>query len=284
MAALKFGQVFGLLMAACGVSALVVPAEVSVRVGTPLQLLFAPVTSPINGGAGWVQGKVSGPVARDVSAPASDQSLAEENRTLRGEVSSLVAQLEALRKLNSDRAALGPLRERCVPARITAIETGAHRYLQVMAAPEAKIEEGMAVITARGVLGTVAARFRGALRVKLTTDPDSKVQGAFVRFERTGEGGVVPRQLRSESPLVVGTGTGLRISNLSLQRLAESGVRAGDYLVVSDERDWPAEMQGFFLGTVSGIEKSRGNPLMAEVTVTPAEDPTRIKEVMILNR
>lgn len=292
MASLKFGQVFAALMLASGASAVFVPSEVSDRLGTPLQKLFFPVSSSVHGSAGWFQAKVGANApAKDPAAPSGEASLAEENRMLRAEVSALYSQLQTLQQLNADRAALGKFRERSVPARITGLELSARQILLATVSEAANVAPGMATISSAGLMGRVTGYSRGAVRVQLTTDPESKIQARFMRYEKRADGVLIPRRVGVEKPLVEGAGAGAMRVAISMQKVNEAGVVAGDYLVVDDlqrspgdPRGWPADVQGFIIGSVARVEKSRSNPLMAEITVTPADDPARLREVAILNR
>lgn len=289
MAAIKFNHAFAVLMAGCAAAALFLPKEASDRLRTPLVLLFAPVSGPVTRGAGWLGERIKPhEFVRDPTSPRTFDELDSENHNLRVELVSLSAQLEGLKQLNTDRQMLGSVRERSVPARVVGLDAGTVRKMLQLIAPDGvTLAEGMPVITPRGYVGRLVGGFRGAARVRLTTDPESKVQGAFKRFTRRDDGGLVATRLDSPPPLVVGAGDlGMRVQNLSLRQIEQAGVQVGDWVVIEDQDFMPtyAHLQGFLVGRVSAINNSRINPLMAELVIDPPEDLRRVREVMVVVR
>lgn len=292
MASLKFNHVFVIVVSACAASAVFLPATVAEKVRAPVVLLFAPVSTPVHAGSSWLGEKLN-PESRqlDGNVPAEVVALQAENSQLRSDLASLTAQLEDLKRLNEDRAQLGPVRERSVPASVAGLDGGTGGVRQILAVvvpASATVEKGMPVVSPQGLVGRVSESVRGGTRVRLTTDEGFRVQGAFVRFIANGRGGVTPQMLASPPPLVTGTGggtaTGLRIGNMSMVEVQAAGIKIGDWVVVDDKLDWPLLLQGYKIGRVKSVDKSKLNPLWADIIVEPPLDFRRLREVMIVNR
>jgi cell shape-determining protein MreC len=235
---------------------------------------------------------------RDPSSPKSFDELDAENQELRSQLLALSAQLEELKKLNSDRAALGRLRECSVPARVVGGDTSSRQMLTVVALQEVpegggELGGGMPVVVAPGsfvgrVVGTsrLGGRVGGGLRVQLTTDPGSKIQGRFVRWTRDEAGNPKPQDLEAPAPLVTGelSTSPLRVMNLSQRQVEQAGIAVGDWVAVDDTdfRTTYENVQGLLLGKVASIGKSRVNPLMADIVLEPPVDFRKVREVMVV--
>lgn len=293
MAALKYNHLFAGVMALCAGTALFLPSGVAERVRAPLVYVFAPVSGPVHRGSSWLGVRISPPVReRDPSSPKSVDELDAENQGLREQVMSLTAQLEELKKLNADRAALGKLRECSVPARVVGMDASSRQMLQVILledGPAGGLGGGMPVVVGPGsFIGRVTSGVRGALRVQLTTDPGSKIQGRFVRWVKDEEGNPRVQGIEAPAPLVTGElgQTPLRILNLSQRQVEQAGLTAGDWVQVNDTDflTMYENVQGLLLGKVVSIGKSRTNPLMADIVLEPPVDFRRLKEVMVVVR
>lgn len=292
MASLKFNHIFVVSVGVCAASAVFLPVSVAEKVRAPVVLLFAPVSTPVHAGSSWLGDKIN-PEARrlDGNVPVEVVELQNENAQLRLDLASMSAQLEELKRLNEDRAQLGLVRERSVPATVAGLDGGTGGLQQILAVvvpTSAAVKEGMPVVSPQGLVGRVTSSVRGGTRVRLTTDAGAKVQGSFVRFVANERGGVVPQMLGGKKPLVSGTGggteTGLRIGSLSMADALAVGVAPGDWVVLSDTEDWPQLLQGYKIGKVKSVEKSKLNPLWAEIVVEPPLDFRRLREVMIVNK
>lgn len=286
MASLKFNHAFSLMMCGCAASALFLPDRAAAPLKNAVVAVFAPVASPVHRGSTWLENRVR-PISsrRDPNAPPGSEALAAENEKLLVENMSLARQLEDLKQLNSDRAQLGVVRDRAVPARVIGLDAGTRQMLQVEGAEGLVFKEGMPAITPRGLVGRVVGGYRGAARVQLTTDPESRLQCAFARFSRDDAGNVTGTTIDSPPPLVVGAGlAGLRVNSLSQRQVETAGVKVGDWLTLNDTAFEPTYLQlkGYLVGRVVAINKSKVNPLMAEIVVEPPIELRRLKEVLIV--
>lgn len=288
MAAIKFNHVFWLLMVGGVASSLALKPTTADALRAPIALLFAPVSEPVTKGSLWLNERIDSGKKPTVPGTRTFDELDAENATLRNQLASLSAQLDELKQLNTDRAMMGDVRNRAVPARVLGADAGIKQMLHIAAPTDAPLSEGMPVISARGLVGRLTGGIKGGARVLLTTDRESKVQCAFVRFVRDpNTGRLVAQDLPSPAPLVTGTGTAsdspLRILNLSMKNVQESGVKQGDAVVVNDP-DYPVHLRGFTVATVTEIRQSKSNPLFAEILLDPPSDFRRLKEVMIVNQ
>jgi cell shape-determining protein MreC len=272
----------GAAMLLCGLASVLVPARAADVVRAPVGALFAPVAAPVQRCAQWVATRVMPPAARvDANTPESTQPLLDENAALRVQLANLAGQVEELKKLNIDRQQLGDLRSRCVPARVVGWDAGGRQM--VLVSPTMPVPGRAAVITTKGLVGMVVeGPTPGAVRVRLTTDSDSRLQVGFARFERGADGVVRPRWLDSEPGLAVGDGRGnIRIDKLSLRHVETTTLVPGDWVVVNDP-ELPKDLIGYLVGRVTAIERSRSNPLMAEIVLEPALDFRSMREVMLV--
>lgn len=287
MPSLKFHHLFIPIVLGCAATAVLLPPAAAERVRAPFTLLLAPVAGPVHRGSAWLGERIA-PQPLTPLGPVSDEvaQLQAENDLLRRQLISLTAQLEDLQRLNADRAQMGDLRRFSVPARVTGYESSAgHRHhLTLLAPPDVELADGMPVVTPRGVIGKVTVSLRGGTRVRLTLDESFRIQGMFGRFapDPARPGGFTFTRLPGPPPLVTGTGGKLRIANLSLRDVEAAGVRSGDVVVLADDLDWPPLLQGMVVGEVISVEKSRLNPLWADIELAPPVDPRRLREVMIV--
>lgn len=287
MPSLKFHHLFVPVVLGCAATAVFLPPATAERVRAPFALLLAPIAGPVHRGSAWLGQRIA-PQPLAPLGPMSDQvaQLQAENDLLRRQLINLTAQLEDLQRLNTDRAQMGDLRRFSLPARVTGYEASAgnRHHLTVLAPPEVELTDGMPVVTPRGVVGKVTVSVRGGTRVRLTIDESFRIQGMFGRFapDPARPGAFTFTRLPGPPPLVTGTGGKLRIANLSLRDVEAIGVRPGDVVILADDLDWPPVLQGIVVGEVVSVDKSRFNPLWADIELAPPVDPRRLREVMIV--
>ncbi len=279
---LRFNHVFSVLMVTAAAVASFVPSTVAERLRAPVAIVFAPIAYPLSAAAGVVKDTLAPehpPVSGDLA------TLARQNDQLLRELVSLSEQLEHLKQLNADRAAMGALRDVSVPARVIGADAASGRYtlhLQVDAA--AGVADGMKVIYPGGLLGEVTGAALGSATVRLVTDPQFKVVARFVRILTDEAGGVSYQPVSQLAPRVDGQPDGtMVVSNLQYSLIQEAGIQVGDWLTVNDD-EWPANLRGLRIGKVTEIGLRPDNPLIARIRVSPTADLLRQREVMVVNR
>lgn len=283
----RFAHIFTLLLIAGAVMAFVIPQRDATAITGVLQAILAPVSSPVRSGAlVLLPARGGGP---DAGGPAGaarvQQSIVEENLLLRQELSSLTAQLEDLKRLNADRALLGPVREQCIPVKVVGFDARpARETLSVVTGASVYVAQDMPVLHTGGLAGRLFAVGIGGAKVRLVTDPESRIQGRFGRFVRDDSGAVRFVELQTPPPLVQGLGSGtMAVRNLPIRELQQAGLAVGDWVVLADNT-WPANLQGFKIGRVTEIGARTDGPLHADIRITPDTELTRLAEVMVMNR
>ena len=196
-------------------------------------------------------------------------------------LASLQAQLKDLQELNADRQLLGEVLPLCTPAPVVGGDAGSRDSLSIQST--AGLQNGMFALYSGGVVGRLdRVGLSGSAQVRLITDPGFAVTGSFGRVERDASGQPTFRQIPTPPPLVQGAGRGaMVIKRLDFDSIKD--VKVGDWLVVQD-RDWPANLQGYRLGRISSIDRSASSPLFAEITVKPARNLLQLREVMVMNK
>ena len=283
----RFGTIFALLLIAAGLMAFVIPQRDVSAVSGLMQSLLAPVASPVRSAAmvALPARAASGDTGGDGGKSREQQTIVEENLQLRQSVASLSAQLEELKRLNADRAMLGPVRDQCVPVRVQgAPNLPARDSLSVVTGTSIYVAQDMPVLYSGGLAGRLNGVSIGGATVRLVTHVDSRIQGRFGRFVRDAGGAVRFAELQTPPPLVQGLGSGaMAVRNLPLADVQQAGLAVGDWVVLADNT-WPANMQGFKIGRVTEIGKRADGPLHADIRIVPDSDLTRLTEVMVMNR
>src|SRR5690349_689127 len=112
MSPIKFNSIFYVLLGIAALSAFIIPQQYTDKVEPQIQGLFYPVSAPARWAGSAVERRLGAPEPAD---PRPVASIRKENDRLALEVARLTHELEELRKLDADRAALGDLRRYCTP-------------------------------------------------------------------------------------------------------------------------------------------------------------------------
>jgi cell shape-determining protein MreC len=288
MSHIRFNHVFAALLLLSGLSAFVIPRQVTDPVRAQVQNVFAPVAWPVRQLASSVKDRFEGEKIDEGSPttqPRSNGQILLENEDLRLEVASLQAQLDALKELNADRQKLGDVRALCTPVPVMGSDAGLRESLSLQATSLDGLAANMPVLYSGGLAGRIDRVGVGGAQVRLITDKDFRVTGAFARFQRSEDGKLEFVRLATPSPLVVGMGKGQMVirSPLTLKDVENAGVRENDWVILSDP-DWPLAIQGYKLGRVISVAKQTSAPLYPEITVKPTGSLMGLREVMVMNK
>ncbi len=283
----RFNTVFVGLMLLAGLSAFVVSRGLTDPMRAGVQGIFEPVSWPLRTlflridqrvrPQPWTDGGPNGTVR-------SDSALQIENQQLRVLSASLQKQLQDLKRLNADRQALGDIRQFCVPAAVTGADVGGRDALLIQATP-GKIAVNQPVLYAGGLVGRVQRLSMGSAAVRLMTDVGFKVQAGFGRFVAGPDGSLQFVRVAMSPVVLSGHGEGTMISrDRDYKKDVEmTGLKVGDWAVL-DDGDWPVNLQGYKLGTITRIARAKEMPLFAEITVAPLSNLLRLREVMVLTQ
>src|SRR5581483_11896588 len=116
-------------------------------------------------------------------------------------------------------------------------------------------------------------------RVRLLSDRGFRVTGRFVRLTNI-HGRIQPVNVQAVRPLVEGQGNGQLIINLPAPNVE---LLAKDDVVVLDDNDWPAAVQGVTIGRIVSVERSKDVPGFAELKVDTETSLPRLRDVWVMN-
>jgi cell shape-determining protein MreC len=219
------------------------------------------------------------------SNPRPPQTILEENRQLRTALTMLSVKFEQLSRLNEDRQLVGEdIRPLCTPATVTGADSsGVRESLTITTAGFGGLKNDMPVVYAHELVGRVARAGIGGSQVRLITDPGFPFTARIYRYRTDADGQIVQERVEGLQPLVQGVGHGQMSirSNISMAQVKELRIAVDD-MVLLDDRDWPANIQGFFAGHIKEIHPQQNAPLFAEIRVEPASDLMKLREVMVM--
>jgi len=141
---------------------------------------------------------------------------------------------------------------------------------------DAGIEKGMAVLARQALIGQIEAVAPYTARVKLLTDPTSRLP---VRLARSKDGTYRPLDLLF---LLVGAGPGkMVIDDVPARLVDEKRISVGD--VVLAEPAAGAIPVPLVAGYVRQLEKAPAHPLLYRLLVSPAVDLDTIRQAYIID-
>lgn len=277
MSSSRFNTLFGAMITGAVLCALLIPPSATDRVRKHAELILAPVAKPARSIAAMFNRRW-GPklLPPGETTRPSDQALALENSDLKQQVAFLSLQLQQLTLVEAERKRLGPLIQYFKPVGVIGGDSTPGRdSLSIMPASGVEFAPGSPVMCPEGVVG----RLTDARRVRLVTDRDYKITGAFVRW---ADGGVWKP---IDAPKAACTGIGnntIRIDNLTMKE-AEA-LKPGDWVTVADLTDYPELLQGRPFAQIKTIRPLPSKPLFAEIIAEPRVDLRKLREVMVMRK
>jgi cell shape-determining protein MreC len=146
-----------------------------------------------------------------------------------------------------------------------------------------KLQPGMAVLTRNGLIGQVIVTGTGAATIRLLTDKQSKFTATVSRHIETADG-LMPEPTIPPT-LVQGIGNGqMRASMIEWKYVDSGSIRVGDAMYLKGDDNWSKTLEGYRIGKVKNIVRSRDNMLIAEVTIEPFGDARQLREVMVMDK
>ena len=238
--------------------------------------------------------------------PQQYDRLAREAEALRHKIASQSARIteleEANRQLTDIRGRGLGQRGALIPARVVAddllgwrdsrlldagtlrgVRRGAPvttRWYSLNVGRDRGVAEGMAVLTGEVLLGWVEHAGTHTARVRLLTEPASRLPVALGRFEGqefrpVPADGVIEFWMESTGP------AGMRIVDVDHRYVeGDDGIRPGDQVVTLP--DDPRLPLSLMIGTVAKVTPDPENPLLYILTVNSAA-PARLTHVYVLN-
>jgi rod shape-determining protein MreC len=196
------------------------------------------------------------------SSDAATERLHRENAQLKEQLVDYEERRRENERLKTLLSFGAQREERMVAARIIGVDaTSWFRSITIDRGSSEQIREGMAVVSAYGVVGRVVTTTLHSSRVLLVVDAASKIS---TLIERT----------RSRA-ICRGDGDGMSLDYLPL----DDDVQVGDLLITSGlGGGFP---KGLIVGAVSRVDK-RGFDMFQTVNVEPAVDFEHLEEVLVI--
>ena len=285
IAGVSASRLFVALMAMSFLSAFVLPPRYATPVRSQVQGLFAPVSRPTRALTGMLYRRANPDQPSDDASPRQPRAPATvyaENHELRAELAALRVKFDQLSRLNADRQLVGDIFPLCRPATVTGADSsGVREALKITGVGANAV--GRPVVHGTDLVGRVVAAGVTGAEVRLLSDPGFAFTAQLARYVPDAAGRLTLAVVGQLQPLVQGVGHGtLAIrSTVSMQQVADLRLAVGD-LVVLDDRDWPANVQGFCAGRVSAVNAQANAPIFADIRVEPVVDLLRLNEVMVV--
>jgi cell shape-determining protein MreC len=262
------------------------PALLGVR--TAVASVFLPVAVPTRAAVVTISERLSSPEDRFTLDPAEGKSIDEvryQNQALRGRVAVLEAQLADLEQLTAQyRLISSDVRKLVEPAAVLAGPADNRQTLTIATTGLTSVREGAAVLHPLGFVGTIetASAVGGTARVRLITDPQSRLKSRFVRLIPREDGTTLTQRLDIPTPLVEGA-TRDCVARLLPARDVRQHLREGD-AVLLDDASFPPAMKGMRLGTVKSIDLPPTDAGHATVRITPGLNAMALREVLVVTK
>jgi cell shape-determining protein MreC len=291
----RFSPIFAALMVMAFLVAFILPARFSALKADDLQGIFKPVSSPVRGMAGFVYRRFHHNAVvddRSPEAPRPQATVYDENHQLLSAYASLKVKFDQLSQLNADRQAVGDIRSLCKPATVTGTDAAGFREsLNLSVAASAAAIKDRPVIRGNpsqsplpcDLIGKIVRSGPAGAQARLVTDPGFRLTAKIARYEPQPDGSLKLTYIGDLHPLVQGMGHNEMAiqSNLSMQQVSDAGIKIND-LVLLDDRDWPANIQGFEVGRITSINRQINSPLLADIRIEPQTNLMRLTEVMVM--
>ena len=281
MQSLRFNHVFFALLTFCAASAFLLPRLIDpTRAPALVQNIFYPVSRPARVTAQWLRNRVDHTPTLDIGSPnhpRSDDDIRAENLEYHQIVANLVVQLQQLQEAESQRAAMGSLRNFCTPFKVTGGDTGPRQSLVIGGTMLDHLADKMAVVYPGGVAGQLNPPGLTGTRVRLITDRGFALTGTFIRYSKSAN--EKPMVVTKEPMLVKGIGDNKLIMD-PLKPADADPIQVNDWLEL-DDPDWPRVAQGELIGRV--IEKGKSNSAgFIQLILQPATTLMKLNEVMVV--
>jgi hypothetical protein len=282
MSGLRFNHVFFGLLALTFLSAMLLPSAVSKQAQINVQVLFAPIASPVRSLCAWAHDRLVPKAVRDDASPDQPRKSAEvytENAALRQQIAMLTVELEKLRALESERNKLNWLRDLCTPYSVSGGDSGYGASLHLVATSFEGLKEGMPAIVPDGLVGRIGRVGVAGATVQLISARGTRLSVRIGRIESLDGGSPTFRFLTSTC---IAEGQGGNLLLIPLVRTEElSRVRVND-MVVLDDPEWSPHLHAFRVGRVVDKWDTRNSPQFGQVKIESLVDLMQLREVMVM--
>jgi len=287
-------RIFAALLV-CSAVGFLLPTSVTGRLMSLVQVLV-PLQDATNRGADAI-GTALVAAPEPMPSAADIGRMTVRNQSLRHTVITLRAEVDVLERTVRELAGIRDrgMPGRLVPARVAAPDVLSWRESQLIDAgtlqgvrrdaivvsnhftvnlgTEEGVRSGQVVLAAEAFIGTVEAVGTHTARVKLVSDPTTRMP---VLIARGAEG-----PLDAEFWFVGAGGNRARIEDVDHRFIKEGGIQIGDgVLTVSGDDRLPVSM---VIGSIQSIAQDKHNPLLYTLDVELAIDANRLRRVYVVD-
>jgi cell shape-determining protein MreC len=294
MPRVKFGHTFTVLMLLSSLSALVIPPTQTQRYKPNVQALFLPVSWPATGVGRWIAGRMGNEQGWNDRRNA--EAIKAENAELRTTVFNLTERLNREMVKSAQREAVSPkLRENGVFVRTLGGDAGTRQTMLLPGPLPAGVANGMYAAYSGGVVGIVQNVGIAGAHVRLVTDVGFRVKCRFARLRRNEAGRPEMVPIPGVAVVVEGAGNNtLKVvkTGLTMDDVKKGGLLDADGKLVEgvwayvdkDDPDWPQVFAGVPVGQIERVAPRDDAPLFADVTLRPATNLARLREVLVVTK
>lgn len=286
MSYLRFNHVFFGLLALAFVSAMFLPASVSRSAQANIQLIFAPISSPIRGMASWTHSRFVTTKVRDDGSPGesrADVQLVIENNQLRQQLALLSTELQKLQAVDAHWDRLSWLRGLCTPVTVVGGDSGQGGLLHLQISSLEGIKPGMAAIVPDGLVGRIDRAGPGGASIQLLTARGTRLGIKIGRIVSRNGKSVEFQSHEGLNSIAASQGDGTLLTELMKWEDLDQGVQVNDWVVLEDA-EWPGQLLGYRVGRVIERTRDRHAPAWGRVRFEPVINLMQLREVMVLNK
>jgi hypothetical protein len=286
----NFNPAFAILMLLGALSAFVIPPARTQRFKPNVQALFLPVSWPATGAGRWLAGRMGDETWND---RRNVDAIKAENAELRASLFNVTERLNRELVKSAQRQAISPkLRDRGVFVSTAGGDAGTRQTLQLPGPLPAGVGEGMYATYSGGVVGIVQNVGPAGAHVRLVTDVGFRVKCRFARLRRNEAGRPEMAPIPGVAVVIEGAGdntlkvvkTGLTVDDVNKLGLVDKAGKAaeGVWAYVEDP-EWGV-VAGVPVGQIERIAPRDDSPLFADVTLRPATNLSRLREVLVVTK
>jgi hypothetical protein len=282
-------HIFWLFMLLSLLSAFVIPPARTQGLKPNIQVLFLPVSWPARGIGHWLAGRRGDDVWND---RRNLDEIKAQNAELRTTVFNLTERLNREMVKSAQREAISAkLRDRGVFVRTAGGDAGTRQTLQLPGPLPSGVADGMYATYSGGVVGIVQNAGLVGAHVRLVTDVGFRVKCRFARLRKTDIGRQEMVPIPGVAVVVEGAGnntlkvfkTGMTMDDVRTLGLVDgAGKLAEGVWAYVDDPDWPQVFAGVPVGQIERIAARDEAPLFADITLRPATNLSRLREVLVV--
>ena len=280
---LRFNHFFVASLGLLAAVAFLVPQRLTDKAVPNLQGLFLPVSGPTRWAMGIIERRVAGEEQIVDTRPVD--KIRRENDELRQTLVQRDHELAEARRIAGERQGVGlDVWSLCTPVTVVGPDSGNRDSLAIGGSSFSGLRDGMCVLYAGGIVGTLQRSGVAGGQVQLVTNRGFHVTAFFGKFANV-DGKPVLERLNKVPVLVEGNGEGIMLckAKVTYTETQQWQLAPGDWVLLEDS-EWSSRVQARRLGKVVSVAKNKEHQLFADILIRPESDLKKLREVMVLTR